>query len=256
MIFPLLLIAQFEQTALDHNADFKTRVMAISKMSLSRDPGALGPLKRLLLDEGESDEIRSTAAAGIPSLDVSRQAQRQPLCAALRQKALPRQTRDAALVAVSNLGCDDSADLERIAGQFGSRPAAGHRRAIGYAVQALGQSHFQQSSHALLRFLTYFDPGSDEKTVVLAALLHKGKELMFLDPPTAADIRATLLMESRYPANATLALRLLAATEDRGAASLILRFLKNKDAEIATEAAETLADLRISRAKTKIKRQI
>lgn len=239
-------------TALDRGRDFKERVMAISRLSLSRDPAALAPLKRLLLDVAESDEIRSAAAAGVPSIDVSRQAQRACLCAALVQKDLPRQTRDAVLVSVSDLGCDQAENLERIIKQSGSRPDAGQERTALYALKALGRSYSRQSARVLLAFLRYYDPGSRQKNAVLAALLIKGRELSFIFPPAAAEVSDALLAESSYPANAVLALRLLSAIAEPSAASTLLRFLKNRDAEVVTEAAEALASLKEPKTKSRL----
>jgi HEAT repeat protein len=227
----------------DNKRSLKTRLWALSFLALTHDPTALDPLKSILNDATASELLRADAASAIPNLEISADAQRGALCQALSLD-LPTPTLRETLFGLSRLGCDDAAALEARAKQFGARPKSEEAEMIRLAVEALGLSHPVEAARALWRVFTFFPAGTPQRLACLDALLLQRDAQQSFEPVAENSASDALYSESNTPENAAAAARLLANFDDPKAVPVLLRFLKNKDAEVATTAAEGLVRLK------------
>lgn len=225
----------------------KTRLWALSFLALTRDPGALEPLERILDDPKSPPLLRADAASAIPSLEVGAAARRRALCGALELEQ-PAEARREILFALSRLGCAEPGALERRAREAGSRPKGASRVDAGRAVEALGRSSGEPAARALWRLFDFYPKGSPERGQVLDALFNARESLLAFagDARRAAD--EALQAEAGRPVNAAAAARLLAFFDAPEAAPTLLRFLDNQDAEAVTLCAEGLARLKAKEA--------
>jgi HEAT repeat protein len=238
-------IDPLERVMSDTGRPVKTRLFALSFMSLTRDPLALPPLRRLLLDPEAPASLRAAAAAGLPGLGISRPSLRTALCSVLAQEDLPDEVAGAALLEASRLGCDETAVLEARARRGGLRPAGREARAAGLAVAGLGRSHPIEAARALVRLLGFYPAGSALKTDVLAALHEKRRDLPALREQASGALTAAIRSESSRPQSVAAAAALLGALKDERHVPLLRRLLSYPDAETATAAAEALAELQV-----------
>jgi HEAT repeat protein len=237
----------------DSKRSLKTRLWALSFLALIHDPSALDPLKNTLYDPAASMLLRADAASAIPNVEISASAQSLALCQALSLD-LPQEALRQTLFGLSRLGCDDAAALETRAKQFGARPKSEDADTAGLAIDALGRSHPVEAARALWRVFAFFPPGSYGRLKSLEALLLQRDSLLVFEPEAFHSASDALYSESNTPPNAVQAAKLLASLDDPKAVPVLLRFLKNKDAEVATTAAEGLAHLKAAAAQKPVEK--
>ncbi|MBI5241357.1 MAG: HEAT repeat domain-containing protein [Elusimicrobia bacterium] len=247
-------VAPLERVMTDPARPVKSRLYALSFLSLTGDPLAFPPLRRLLLDPGQPAALRSAAAAGLAGLGASRQARRAALCAALAQEDIPDETARAALLEASRLGCDEASVLEDRARRGGLRPEGAAARDAELAAAGLGRSFPISAARALARLLGFYPAGSPLKTAVLRALWEKRRDLPALRAEAAGALTAAIRSESGRPESIAAAAAVLASLDDPGHVPLLRRLLSYPDAEVATAAAEALAQLQVFPAREDIAR--
>lgn len=237
----------------NNKRSLKTRLWALSFLALTHDPSALDPLKSTLDDATASELLRADAASAIPNLEIDAAAQRGALCQAL-DLDLPVAALRETLFGLSRLGCDDVAALEARAKQFGARPKSEEAEMIRLAVEGLGLSHPVEAARALWRVFTFFPAGTPQRLACLDALLLQRESLLVFEPIAENDASDALFSESDAPENAVAAARLLASLDDPKAVPVLMRFLKNKDAEVVTTAAEGLVRLKAQEARKPVEK--
>ena len=238
----------------DRSRPVKARLYALSFLGLTHDPLALPPLKGLLLDPEAPASLRNAAAASLPLLDVSRQSVRTALCAALARTDLPEEAVSSGLLTVSQLGCDETNTLENRAKSAGLRPQGRPAQDAAWAVAGLGQSRPLSATRALVRLLRFYPAGSVLRPAVLRALESKKRDMPALRDDAAAALATVLESESNRPDILAAALPMLAGLRDTGRAPLLRRFLGHPDAEVATAAAEALAQMQVFAAREDLRR--
>ncbi|MBI3551171.1 MAG: HEAT repeat domain-containing protein [Elusimicrobia bacterium] len=246
-------VAPLSGIAGDAKRSEKTRLWALSFLALTRDPGSLNPLKSALYDAKTPPLLRAEAAAAVPGLDLGSAAKRGVLCDALKLELPPDALRQT-LFALSRLGCDETSGLETRALEYGSTPSAKQAPLVGYAAAALGVSKPVGAARTLWRLFDFFAKRSPQRLAVLQALLAQRENQRVFEKEALGRAQDALLSESEAPANAIAAARLLASFDDEAAAPLLLRFLKNKDAEVVAECAEALARLKANEAKAPLRK--
>jgi hypothetical protein len=246
-----LAVAPLAAIAQDPKRSDKTRIWALNFLALTHDPASLAPLKAVLDDAKAPELCREAAASAINSVDISAVSRRQALCDSAAKDLPPEALREA-LYALKIIGCDDPAVLERRAKEFGGKPDAKEAVLVDYAIDALGRSHPVESARALWRVFAFFPKGSPQRLETLKQLLLQSENLHVLGAVALDKAKDALNSESDAPANAVAAANLLDSFNEPATANLFLRFLKNKDAEVATRSAEALAHLREKKARNPI----
>ncbi len=230
---PLLAVAR------DGQRPPKTRLLAVSAAGLVKDPAAFLPLRALMLDASQPDALRAEAALALAGLDVSREARRQAVCAAIASPGAGRALLHEALSHARELGCDDARVLEDAAKRYGARPAPNDEPLSLLAVRGLAETFGLEAARALWRLYAFFPAGSAGREAALAALDAKRDDLRAL-PENENDALAALSEAAGTP-NAVLATRLVGAIGTPRCVAALERALRDPDAEVVAEAAESLA---------------
>jgi len=233
--------APLGDAAKDPKRSPKARVLAVSFLAKLNDPAAFKPLSDILLDREQDADARLGAAQGLAALDAPPQAARRTFCAALSQPDLPRALSDESLIALSRLGCEDPAPLEKAARAFGPRPdgadLAGARRALA----ALGRSRGAPAVRSLLALVGWYPSGGPARAAALAALgEHRSDLIGPLAPEAYPVVRDALRDETASPAS-MLTLVALADALGPDADELLAPLASHPDAEVLVAAAEALA---------------
>jgi hypothetical protein len=228
------------EAALDAKRPAKTRLFAVVFLGKLADPAAFAPLSTVLLDAGQDADLRVAAAQALTALDAPPAAARKTFCAALAEPELPPAVFDETLIALSRLGCDDGAALERAARSRGPRPQDRDRVSVLRAVTALGLSRGGASLRSLLALADYFPPATEPRAAAIAALASRRADLA---GPLAAEAltaaRRALLTESAAPVTM---LQLTGLVDELDPADdALLPLAASQDAEVLTVAAEALA---------------
>lgn len=243
------VIPPLEAIARDAGKPAKTRQLAVSVIGLTRDPGAFPPLRAMLLDSALPDGLRSEAAVGLGGTTVSKAARREAFCSALREDALPPQALREALIAVSTLGCDDAALLERRARLLSLSPNGADAERARLILAALGRTPAPEAGDALWRLFGDYAAGSPQREAALTALLADPARLAALGSRNEPRALRAVSEESGRAENAVLAARLAARVGTPRCADALRRLLRHGDAEVVAEAAEGLARLKWAKAK-------
>jgi HEAT repeat protein len=143
----------------------------------------------------------------------------------------------------ARLGCDETAVLEGWARRGGLRPAGAGARQAELAIAALGNSRPIEAARALVRLLAFYPAGSALKPSVLHSLWQKRRDLPALREQASAALGRTVRAESSHPIIVAAAVPVLAAVGSPQDVPLLRRLLSHPDAEVATAAAEALAEL-------------
>jgi len=247
-------VAPLANILFDSGRPLKARLFALSFMGLTHDPLALPHLKGVLLDPRQPPTLRSAAASALPLLRISRQSARQPLCDALKDESLPQDLARSILAETARLGCDDARLLEHRLHGFGIRPQGREQDAAFFAIATLGRSRPIEAARVLMRLLEVYPRGSPEKPAILKALWIKRRDLPAFRNDASSALIVLLRSESDCPAAIVAAIPLLASLRNPRDVPLLRRFLDNPDAEVATVAAEALADLQVLPAREDIVR--
>jgi hypothetical protein len=219
----------------------KSRFFAAVFLTKLHDPAAFEPLSKILLDADQDPDARQSAAEGLAELDVPPAAPRRSLCAALALPDLPRPVADQVLIALTRLGCDDPAALEREARAYGPRPSAAELVDVRRALAGLSRSRDEASAKRLLVLAGYFPPDGAARAAAIAALAAREKDYTTaLAPEALGLLREALRSETADPA-AMLVLVKFAAAFGPQAADLLLPLASHDDAEVLAAAAEVLA---------------
>ncbi len=218
----------------------KARLLAVSFLGLIRDPAALAPLEKLLLDPEQDPVVRALAAQSLAGQNAPDAPVRAALCAALAQKDLPRDVADEALIPAAKLGCESPEALVRLARAGGPRPAGRDLATASRALTALGRSRGPASFAALLDLVRWFPPQGDARAAAIKALdLRRAEAVAWRKPETLPVVLAALRSESGRWDTMLPLVRLSAALGTEAVPSL-LRLAKHSDAEVLAEAAEAL----------------
>ena len=235
-VAPLLALAR------DASKTAKTRLLAVSTAGLVRDPGAFLALRAFMLDDGQPDGLRAQAALGLAGLPVSRAARSEAFCAALDRPAAGPELRRQALLQAAELGCRDPDVLERAAKSYGDRPEPAQAELAACAVRGLGAGYGLEPARALWRLYAFFPGGSALRREALLALDRKRAALRAL-PETEHDALSALSASSGTP-DAAVAARLVGAVGTPRCVKALERALRDPDAEVVAQAAESLAQLK------------
>ena len=233
--------APLGDAARDLKRPAKTRLFATVFLSKLGDPACYAPLSDVMLEPEQDPEARLSAAQGLAALDVPPEAARKTLCAAAMQPELPRPVLDESLIALTRLGCVETAPLENAARLFGPRPDGRDLVTVRRALDALARSRGEASLRRLFVLEEYFPPRSAARAAALAALETRRTDLAAALPPEALPVvRDALRSETAEPATMLVLLR-LADAFGPAADALLLPLASHPDAEVLAAAAEALA---------------
>ncbi|HEX4047875.1 MAG TPA: hypothetical protein VH309_08580 [Elusimicrobiota bacterium] len=219
----------------------KLRLFATTFLGEIADPAVFEPLSRVLLDGDQDPDVRLAAAQGLLSLDVPPASARRTDCAAAAQEDLPRPVLDETLIALTRLGCDDPAPLERAARLFGPRPDECDLATVRRALEALSRSRGDAPLLRLLALAAYFPSRSAARAAAFSALdARRGDLVTALAPRAFPVVRDALRAETSVPATMLVLVRLADAFGPE-ADEALLPLASHPDAEVLANAAEALA---------------
>lgn len=228
--------------AADPKKPAKLRLWMVVYLQTINDPASFSPLKAVLLDKTAPDAVRSQAARAVADAPVGALAKRRALCASLDPNLeAGRETLLETLFALSRLGCEEPSLLELRAFDTKLEPQGDEIKDVMLAVAALGKTRAPAALDSLDRLFAHFRAGSPQRKQILETLLSRVDEM---GPERRSWTDRAMGMfdrETKFPANAEIALRLLAALGDPKPIDLAARLLKNKDGALVVGAAEILA---------------
>lgn len=219
----------------------KARLFAVMFLTKLRDAAAFQPMTDVLLDETQDADVRLSAAQGLNALDVPPQAARKTFCAALAGPALPRLVEEEVVIALSRLGCDDPAALEKTARALGPRPRGADLTHVRRVVAALGRSRGAAPARSLLSLARWYPVHGQARNAVFKALGERRADLAGpLAPEAYPVVRDALRSESGEPESL---LALIAVADGFGPEGdeLLIPLASNADAEVVALAADALA---------------
>ncbi len=241
------------EIALDGGRPMKSRLWALTFLSMIRDPAAFMPLRAVLAEPSAPMELRSAAASylrsfaatcGHPDADpqvcVDPQDVRRALCSALEDRGLPTGAMREVLHHVSRLGCDEVGVLERWGRAQGLRPKGRNLEHTTLLIKTIEKSPGRAGVRVLLRLLAHYRPGSEARNAVYRGLILRQEHLKPLRS-SAGPMLIWALKSEVTPLGESLAVRLLAPIADVSMTELFLGYLDHKDPTVVAAAAEALA---------------
>ncbi|MBI4676769.1 MAG: HEAT repeat domain-containing protein [Elusimicrobia bacterium] len=236
--------------AMDPIRPEKSRLWALTFLSLIKHYSVFYPVKAVLADSGAPGELRSAAASYLPLLKglcednqgacVTQKVIEAALCSSLEDKALPEPALREVLSRASRYGCDDAGPLEGWIKGFGDHPKGKDWQNAYLAILALTRAKTLPSTRVLLRLFNHYPPGSRGRKLLYKALLDKPGDLIALKE-SATPMLTWALRAEPGPVGEVMALQALAMVKNPDSASVFERYLWDEDPEVVAEAAAGLA---------------